>query len=176
MRCTHAEDRLFYLENDLIKLQQYSRRENIEIIGIPDSVQQNNLEKTVIGILQRIGVKISSYHISACHRLQKKRGSRTANVIVQFINRSHAIACFKNKKLLKEQVTEYKLAIVENLCPNNKSIFNYCVKMREEGKIDKLWTYNGTVHFKFKEDPTIQKCFHYDDLYDFFPDDDEEDE
>ena len=62
-RFTQAEDRLFYLENDLIKLQQYSRRENIEIIGIPDSVQQINLEKTVIGILQRIGVKISSYHI-----------------------------------------------------------------------------------------------------------------
>ena len=38
------------------KLEQYNRRENIEIYGIPDSVRNEELEGVVINILRRIGV------------------------------------------------------------------------------------------------------------------------
>ena len=38
-------DEIYENENDLHALQQYSRRENIELIGIPDSISQANLEK-----------------------------------------------------------------------------------------------------------------------------------
>ena len=48
------------LVKGLNKLEQYNRRENVEIIGLPDS-KNVELEDVVINILRRIGV----YH----HRL-----------------------------------------------------------------------------------------------------------
>ena len=43
-------------EKELHALQQYTRRENMDIICIPDSVSQTNLKKTV-----------QSYDTAACH-------------------------------------------------------------------------------------------------------------
>ena len=50
-------------EKKIHELQTYTRRENIEIVGIPESVKQKDLESTVINILEEIGVKVSSYNI-----------------------------------------------------------------------------------------------------------------
>ena len=38
-------------------LEQYGRRSNIEITGIPDTVQNNELENKVIEIFEAIGVE-----------------------------------------------------------------------------------------------------------------------
>ena len=81
-------DYIYYLEMNLSQFQQYSRRDNIEISGIPDSVYDEHLESTVINILRRIGVKnLESYEIIACHRLKKLKRGLPANVIVRFVNR-----------------------------------------------------------------------------------------
>ena len=43
-------------EKELHALQQYTRRENNEIICIPDSISEANLEKTVINIWDSMGL------------------------------------------------------------------------------------------------------------------------
>ena len=60
-----AEERLYKNEKDINQLNQYTRRENIEIVGIPASIKQVDLEATVIDILKNIGVTCSSYDIAA---------------------------------------------------------------------------------------------------------------
>ena len=89
-------DQIEVNRSDIVDLQVYSRRENIEIYGIPDSVNNKNLEKTVVQILNSIGVKISSYKITACHRLKKEKNSRYSNVIVRFMNRKDAYKAIRN--------------------------------------------------------------------------------
>ena len=60
-------DSIYYVEKDMANFQQYSRRENIEICGIPEGYDDTNLEFTVINILKRIGLpNLSSYDIVAC--------------------------------------------------------------------------------------------------------------
>ena len=61
-----------HLEKGLYNHQQYTRRENIEIIGIPDSIHAT-LEKTVLDVLHKINIDISSYDIAACHRLLEEK-------------------------------------------------------------------------------------------------------
>ena len=78
------------------QLQTYTRRENIEIVGIPESVKQNDLESTVVNILEEIGVKVSSYNIASCHRLKLSKGEKCRNVIVRFINRKNVYKSLKN--------------------------------------------------------------------------------
>ena len=65
--------RIESLEKELTSFQQYNRRDNIEISGIPESIPQNELEKITIDVLKRIGVwGLESYEVVACHHLLGK--------------------------------------------------------------------------------------------------------
>ena len=82
------------MENIIINLEiqnnnvdQYSRRNNVEISGIPQSVTDNQLEEKVIDILKAIDVSITSNKIEACLCLGKKK----KNVIVWVINRKYCL-------------------------------------------------------------------------------------
>ena len=48
---------------------QYSRRECLEITGVPDSVS-NDLEKTTIKVFDKIDVAIDPSNIEDCHWLK----------------------------------------------------------------------------------------------------------
>ena len=63
-------DSIYYIERDLPNFQQYSRRENIEIIGIPD-YYDDNLEFNVIRLLKRIGLP----NLSSCYILERQHCS-----------------------------------------------------------------------------------------------------
>ena len=54
-------------------LEQYGRRNNIEIAGIPDSVQDNQLEKKVIEIFDAISIDAKSVDFEDCHRVGKSK-------------------------------------------------------------------------------------------------------
>ena len=128
-------DCMYKDERDLAQFMQYNRRENVEIVGIPDSIPDNRPEGVVIEILRRIGVNLSHYDIAGCHRL-KNRKIDSSNVILRFICRKHAKETLTNKYKLHFMVPEYKdLCIVDNLCPKYKSIFDNCVELKKDNKI-----------------------------------------
>ena len=122
------------LENNIIDLEiqnnnvdQYSRRNNVEISGIPQSVSDNQLEEKVVDILKATDVNITTKETEACHRLGKKK----KNVIVRVINRKHCLKALRNKKKLKSidknvvGIPNANLFISENLAPaNSKLVFN----------------------------------------------------
>ena len=47
------------LERKCVANEQYSRRECLEISGIPDSIPNNNLEETVLKIFSETGVTVN---------------------------------------------------------------------------------------------------------------------
>ena len=60
LRVTENEDiiqkqteHIYTLEKELTKLEQYGRRENIKITGIPNKITQQKLETEVLTILKR---------------------------------------------------------------------------------------------------------------------------
>ena len=91
------EERIISLEKSQAKSEQYSRRNNIELSGIPNDIPEDNLEKVVIGICHDSDVEIEPKDIDGCHRLPASRYSRDSNkrVIVKFMNRKHLEAIFK---------------------------------------------------------------------------------
>ena len=50
---------------------QYSRRECLDIIGIPSEVEANVLEEKVVNIFENLGCNIPPNHIEACHRVSR---------------------------------------------------------------------------------------------------------
>ena len=59
---------------------QYSRRKCLEITGIPQNIEHNQLEGKVIQLLNKVGCNIISDNVEACHRISSKKD----RVIINF--------------------------------------------------------------------------------------------
>ena len=167
----HLKTKVNILENKILDLEiqnnnldQYSRRNNVEISGIPQSVSDNQLEEKVVDILKAIDVNITTNEIEACHRLGKKKN----NVIVWVINRKNCIKALRNKKKLKSinknaiGIPNANLFISENLTPASSKLAFNCRKLKRYSEIEKCYTINGIVHVVKKN--KLMKLYHLKDL------------
>ena len=167
------------IERDVVDLQQYIRRNNIEICGIPNNVEQKDLEEKVIQIADTIDVKISKNDIEACHRLiNKKETLGPKRTIVRFINRKNVEMLHRNKKKLGSDRVKEKLKSLDlnndvyinsNLCPYNKFLWGKCKRLHENKLIDRFWVYNGSLHVAVKENDAGFKVNHFSKLEEEFP-------
>ena len=169
----NQETVILNLENHIARLDQYGRRPNIEIVGITESISDKQLEITVIKILNKIGTSnVQHYDIVGCHRLRSKDRFGNRNTIVRFVNRKIAYSSLRNKKLVYKcrDMGFSNLSIVENLCPTNKSIFEMMNKLKSEGRLSNVWSYNGTIHFKYtnNSDEMAKKVLNKKDISIFF--------
>ena len=64
---TLLEKRVIELEKIQAKAEQYSRRNNVEVSGIPHEISDNNLEDKVIDICKDAGIEIGHMDIEGCH-------------------------------------------------------------------------------------------------------------
>ena len=70
---TKHQERIVTLEKKAWENEQYSRRECLEITGIPETVQNECLEEKVCKILKTIDIDIDTRQIEACHRIKNNR-------------------------------------------------------------------------------------------------------
>ena len=160
-----VQDQQYTSEVKFIELCQYSRRENVELHNVPESIEQKNLEKHVLAVLALMGIHIQSYDIVEVHRIRKKIYSKNRKVLVRFVNRKNAFTSLKYGRKLRSCNQTYKnYFITENLCPENHNIFNRCYKLKKLGVINNVWTYNGVVYIKFSENDDGISIQHFDDI------------
>ena len=76
----HLEKKLSDIEIAENKLEQYTRRNNIEIQGIPSSVHDNLLEDKVIDIFSQLNITISKSDIEDRHRLGKANPKNNSTI------------------------------------------------------------------------------------------------
>ena len=65
--------RLVVTERKCWANEQCSRRECLEITGIPESVSDNALEDKIQGVLRGTDLEVDTENIKSCHRLKRKR-------------------------------------------------------------------------------------------------------
>ena len=106
-----AEGQLCQIPKKKNDLEQYSRRESLEIQGIPaseDSVNESTND-IVCKICELMGVEIAPEDISASHRLpvnKRYKGKRsTQAIIVKFVRRDVKEAVFRLQNKLKNKST-----------------------------------------------------------------------
>ena len=82
-----VSDQMNNVERQCRTNAQYSKRECLEVVGIPASVNVNDSEGKLCTVFNRIGVAVKPDDIEACHRLynDKKRLSNFQNV--DFVNK-----------------------------------------------------------------------------------------
>ena len=89
------------LERKCWENKQYSWREYIEISGIPQSIEQIDLQKIVLNNLYNIDAPVDSQNVEACHRLKSNDNGRSNKVIAKFSKRKDMVRVINKKKSLK---------------------------------------------------------------------------
>jgi hypothetical protein len=120
-------------------MEQYSRRDCLEILGIPTIIGENT-NKLVKKIGQQIGAHVSDQDISISHRLRTSDG-RDPAIIVKFSCRDVRDKFYRERKALRNKsikdigITRFadrKIFIVESLIQQNRKLFNKCLQVRRE--------------------------------------------
>ena len=84
----HIEKELNRMERTVTSTNQYNRRENLVIDGIPDHISQEDLENVCLDIVHQVGFwPVENYDVVGCHRLRKTVKDLTTPVIIRFVNR-----------------------------------------------------------------------------------------
>ena len=93
--------RIIQIEKESNANFQYQRGTNLELHGIPNEINDEKLEVTVLGILNAIDVPCNASHLQRCHRLPGKNGS-SKPTIIKLTNQRYIDMAHKNKKLLNK--------------------------------------------------------------------------
>ena len=142
----HFKEEIVRLEKELMVTNQYNRRQNLIIDGIPDNVPQKDLENVCLDIVHKIGfLPVGNYEVVGCHRLKRRHGDKSAPTIIRFVNRKITEYCIKNRWKLKNLKTSWNLAFREDLCDYNLAILEKCEHLKSQGHIENVYTHNGFV-------------------------------
>ena len=175
-KVSDLQKKIYSSEEKTNSLEQYGRRNNIEITGIPESEENEKLEETVVEVLKKIDLNVSNNDIEACHRLGKQK-NKLRKTIIRFVNRKFAKKALLNRKGLKHADTSslgldsHKVFINENLTRANSKTAFHSRSLERNSLIDKCYTEDGVVHIVCPDlqNGKVIKVFHLNTLMDLFP-------
>ena len=122
-------------------LESYNRRENVRIIGMPDSTA--DAIGRVVDLASALDAEVSANDISIAHPLPtKKPGPRP--LIVRFSRRVAKVNLLRNKKNLDKFDNLKNVRIFEDMTAPRLKFFNL---MKSDNNIEKVWSREGTLHY-----------------------------
>ena len=152
--------------------EQYSRRECVEIRGVPERAGEstNHLVKEVG---RALGVEVTDNDISVSHRLPPSKAHKTKKpvgpppIIAKFVRRDMKEAFYRARMKLKGKTTNdlglseaNNIYISESLTASNRQLFNEALKVKKDLHYKFIWSSNGRVFMRATEDspPILISC------------------
>ena len=166
----NLKEEIYLLDKEVAMTNQYNRRQNLVIDGIPDNVPVKDLEDVCLNIIHQIGfLPVGNYEVVGCHRLKRRPGDKSAPTIIRFVNRKITEFCLKNRWRLKNLKTAWNLSFREDLCDLNATILARCEYLKSQGQIHDLYTSNGSVKIVTQNKSRPIKISHIRDINLMFP-------
>lgn len=142
----------------LDRMEQYTRRENIRITGIPYEDGEDTTEK-VIKTAREIGVTLTREDVSVSHRVGRTNQEAQRPIIARLSRREKKVELMKNKKKLGRG-----LYMDEDLTrTRNRMLY----EIRKHPQTTKTWTIDGKIFAVISDEgEESRKVFETpDDLY-----------
>ncbi|XP_078356598.1 uncharacterized protein LOC144641468 [Oculina patagonica] len=149
------------LEVDHDALEQYTRKFNVEVHGIPEH-EGENLSDIIIQIGQKISVDITHQDIDIVHRLYRKPPA-VRPIIVRFSSYKKKREFYQGRFHLKDINTsdiiesaqhsiDARIFINENLTQWRQELLAKARKMKKAKKISRVWTVDGKIFARKTEE------------------------
>ena len=147
------------LREQLDDLEQYTRRTNIRIFGIPEPTgtdPEDTNAKAIDFFANQLGITVSADHISRSHR-NGKRGRTPRLIIVRLVHYKTKVQLLRKRRELKARETNFD--IWEDLTQCRRDILHYFHNDITEGIIDKVWTIERIIFMRpTSRSSVIEKC------------------
>ena len=164
-------NQILTLERQCWSNAQYSRRETLEISGIPENIDNGELEGKVLTVLSKLDVNIDPANVEACHWLKSNNKGKKA--ILKLSRRKDSDEIRRLRSKLK--TTDLKPIGITTLVYINDSLC-FCYKKFKSKKlwstkfICGYWVSNGSIKIKISKRSHVKVISHIVDLEKLFPD------
>lgn len=150
------------LFNQQDSLEQYTRKNSLEIIGVP-VMEEHNCEDIVLAIARKLEVDLQPEDIEISHRLKRKgpNGTASSAIIAKFVSHKKKTELYRARVKLKDKslkdffptLTDYaevasRVFINENLTPARRKLLGVTLKKKHEGELHSVWTLDGKIFTK----------------------------
>jgi regulator of replication initiation timing len=139
------------LGTDLADLDQYGRRFNLEIHGLPMSSQNEDMVAVLDQVAQKIDVRFEPNQIHQAHRLQPRRDGKPPTVIVQFFSKTVRDTWLTKGR--KAKITN--VFFNENLSPYYRLLLREAKTRAKTHSYKFVWFSGGRVLVKKGENDSI---------------------
>ena len=148
------------LRDDHDALEQYGRRNNLRVSGIPEpNLQPDQIEDTTSTVVKlanevlKVVPPLQNSDIEVSHRLKKSRHARDnepRSIIVRFRSKHERFRVISNRKQLKDYnvTNDSKIFINEDLTAMRAKLFSTIRTLHKKRHFQQVWTYNGTIRVK----------------------------
>lgn len=135
------------LHANINSTEQYSRRCNMEIHGIP-LTRNEDLRATMQDLVEKLGIgSHTPADVVACHRLRSRREGE-APILVQFTSvsvKEQWMGARKKLVTLPRSENQHKIYLNDNLTRSNKELFWQVRTKGREKSYRFVWVKNGTI-------------------------------
>ncbi len=152
------------LHFDISRLEQYSRKSSVRVLNVSEDRNENIQEKLINVIRQEIDVSINPSEIDIVHRLGRPyNDGHCRPILVKFMSHKTKEKVMKNKKKAKN------VKIFKDLAKEIKVMLDQIVEHKTSLRIDKCWTIDGRIKYKFVDDArTIHEIRSFSDYHQLF--------
>lgn len=160
------------LKDRVRSLEQYTRKNNIEISGIPQTPKEDSLS-VLKDVAAALGLDVPDGQVSAVHRVPTYKQGRTPSIIVQFqarMQRDVWIAAFKKKRSLSASEVnpafpkQQLVYVSEHLSPENKQFLGELKQKCREKGVKFAWAKEGKFFVRRREGEKCHKVKNIEDL------------
>lgn len=156
--------RIQHLEEENARQQQWSRLQNIELVGVPETKNEDTAD-VVVNLAKNLGLELHSSELEFAHRVQPRRpGSasggrtiiarfrhrRTKDTIVAAARKRHGIK--PSDMGLGDRVSdERNIYVNEHLTKNNRALLKECKQKAKTANFKFVWTKNCLIYARRDE-------------------------
>ena len=140
------------------QLEQYTRKNSLEIHGVPESAYRST-EEVVLKLAEALEVPVQSQDVEISHKLPSK-GMKA--IIVKFVSHKVKTQLYKERVKLKNvnisdlfpsatsatRAEAKRIFLNENLTSYRRKIVNRANEMRRDGLLLSVWTLDGKIFVK----------------------------
>lgn len=150
-RTSVLESENYNLKNRIMEIEQYSRRNNIRIFGIPEEKgkkeKENLVEKMVIFFKDKLNVELQTSDIETCHRVGESKDGKKP-IFITFAGHLKKTEVIRKRKSLKGT----HIFIVDDLTKEKITLFKNAAQKLGKSNV---WTSNGNVMVKIDNNISV---------------------
>lgn len=150
----NLKEKVRVLGNRLGDAEQYSRRNTIEIQGVPD-IPNESVQDTVRKIGQALDIEINPEMIDACHRLPKTPNQTHRTIIAKFVRRTDKDHFMERRRVKRNLSTRHAnlpgdntVYVNESLSPERRKLLAQARVIRREKNYAFIWVRQGIIKLR----------------------------